>query len=58
MWVADMDFKSPEPVLQALHDRIDHGIFGYARPERSTTDAILEMLERNYGWQVKEEWLV
>jgi cystathionine beta-lyase len=58
MWVADMDFKSPEPVLQALHERIDHGIFGYARPERSATEAILEMLERNYGWQVKEEWLV
>jgi len=58
MWVADMDFKSPEPVLQALHERIDHGIFGYARPEQSATEAILEMLERNYGWQVKEEWLV
>lgn len=58
MWVADMDFKSPEPVLQALHDRIDHGIFGYARPEPSTVEAILEMLERNYDWQVKEEWLV
>lgn len=58
MWVADMDFKSPEPVLQALHERINHGIFGYARPERSATEAILEMLERNYGWQVKEEWLV
>ncbi|MGK0237181.1 MAG: cystathionine beta-lyase [Candidatus Pelagisphaera sp.] len=58
MWVADMDFKSPEPVLQALHERIDHGIFGYARPEQSATEAILEMLERNYGWKVKEEWLV
>lgn len=58
MWVADMDFRVPEPVLQALHERIDHGIFGYARPERGAIDAVLEMLERNYGWQVKEEWLV
>lgn len=58
MWVADMDFKAPEPVLQALHERIDHGIFGYARPERGAIDAILEMLERNYNWKVKEEWLV
>lgn len=58
MWVADMDFKSPEPVLQALRDRIDHGIFGYARPERSTIDAVVEMLEANYGWKIEEEWLV
>jgi len=58
MWVADMDFKAPEPVLQALHDRIDHGIFGYARPERGTIEAVLGMLQRNYDWAVEEEWLV
>ena len=45
MWVADMDFKAPEPVLQALHDRIDHGIFGYACPERGTIEAVIEMLQ-------------
>ncbi len=58
MWVADMDFKSPQPVLDALHRRVDHGIFGYARPEPSATEAILEMLERNYGWKAEAEWLV
>ena len=58
MWVADMDFRSPEPVLQALHDRIDHGIFGYARPERGAIEAVVEMLEANYGWKVEEDWLV
>ena len=29
MWVADMDFVSPEPVLRALHERVEHGVFGY-----------------------------
>jgi bifunctional pyridoxal-dependent enzyme with beta-cystathionase and maltose regulon repressor activities len=29
MWVADMDFQAPEPSLQAMHDRIEHGVFGY-----------------------------
>ena len=58
MWVADMDFRAPEPVLEALHERIDHGIFGYARPEPSTIEAVLEMLERNYGWKVDPDWLV
>jgi len=58
MWVADMDFRAPEPVLETLHERIDHGIFGYARPEPSTIEAVLEMLERNYGWKVDPDWLV
>jgi cystathionine beta-lyase len=29
MWVADMDFTSPEPVIRALRERVDHGVFGY-----------------------------
>lgn len=58
MWVADMDFKAPEPVLDALRDRLDHGVFGYARPERGTVEAVLEMLERLYGWKVDPSWLV
>jgi hypothetical protein len=32
MWVADMDFRSPEPVIEALHRRVEQGIFGYASP--------------------------
>ena len=58
MWVADMDFRAPEPVLEALRERIDHGIFGYARPELSAIEAVIEMLERNYGWKVDPDWLV
>ena len=58
MWVADMDFRAPEPVLEALRERINHGIFGYARPELSAIEAVIEMLERNYGWKVDPDWLV
>ena len=43
-WVADMDFPSPPEVLKALHDRVDHGVFGYAVPHQSLIDAILEHL--------------
>ena len=32
LWVADMDFAAPEPVLEALHRRVNHGVFGYDRP--------------------------
>jgi len=29
LFVADMDFRSPEPVIRALHERVEHGVFGY-----------------------------
>ena len=44
LWVADMDFPSAEPVLQALHHRIDHGIFGYTRPTQELRDVIRHRL--------------
>lgn len=58
MWVADMDFKVPPAVIEALHRRVDHGIFGYARPVKSTVDAVVEMLQRQQGWSIEPEWLV
>jgi cystathionine beta-lyase len=41
LWVADMDFRAAPEVLGALHARIDPGVFGYARPTRSTIDAVV-----------------
>lgn len=58
LWVADMDFKSPPAVLAALQQRIEHGIFGYARPVKSTVDAMVEAMARNYGWQIDPAWIV
>ena len=43
MWVADMDFISPEPVIRALHRRVEHGVFGYptsASSEQKGTDSL------------------
>jgi len=58
MWVADMDFKSSPAIMTALHERIDHGVFGYARPVKSTIDAFVEAAEKRYGWKVDPTWLV
>ena len=58
MWVADMDFVSPPAVLAALHDRVDHGIFGYARPLPSTLDAVRSSFQHNYGWEIDPSWIV
>lgn len=58
MWVADMDFKSAPPILKALHDRVEHGVFGYARPVKSTVDAVVAACEQRYGWQIEPSWIV
>ena len=59
MWVADMDFASPQAVLDALHERIDHSVFGYsAQASAELVDTTLSYLERNYGWQAEPDWLV
>jgi cystathionine beta-lyase len=55
LWVADMDFAAPEAVLQALHARVDHGIFGYDLPSAALTDVICARLNRLYGWAVTPE---
>ncbi|MHC5122245.1 MAG: hypothetical protein ACYSO7_12175, partial [Planctomycetota bacterium] len=36
MWVADMDFRCAEPIIEALHQRVEHGVFGYAVPTEQT----------------------
>jgi cysteine-S-conjugate beta-lyase len=58
LWVADMDFRSPPAVVEALHRRVDHGIFGYARPVRSTVEAVVGAMESRYGWRIEPSWLV
>jgi cystathionine beta-lyase len=58
LWVADMDFKSAPAIIEALHRRVDHGIFGYARPVKSTVDAVVEAMEERYGWRIDPAWIV
>ncbi len=58
MWVADMDFKCAPAILDALHARVDHGLFGYARPVKATVDAVVAAMERNYGWKIEASWIV
>ena len=58
LWVADMDFPAPPAVLEALHQRIEHGVFGYTVPDGELVDAVLGHLEVQYGWNIEPEWLV
>src|SRR5690349_21480398 len=58
MWVADMDFKSSPAIIEALRRRVDHGVFGYARPVKSTVDAVVEAMHVRYGWKIEPSWIV
>jgi len=58
MPVADMDFRSAEPILQALREVTEHGIFGYSIVPEELKDILQERLERLYGWKTEKEWQV
>src|ERR1700678_209027 len=58
MWVADMDFESAPPIVEAIQRRAKHGIFGYSRPVKSTVDAVIGALAARYRWQVDPSWIV
>jgi cysteine-S-conjugate beta-lyase len=58
LWVADMDFRSPPAVIEALQRRVEHGIFGYARPTPSAVEAVVAGLQQRYGWTIDPSWLV
>jgi cysteine-S-conjugate beta-lyase len=57
MWVADMDFKCPKPMLDALQKRIEHGIFGYTKRGDRYYEIIQSWLARRFDWNVQKEWL-
>lgn len=57
LWVADMDFRSPPAVIEALHERVSHGVFGYTAPPEGLAQAVSESLQDEFGWEVKMEWI-
>lgn len=58
MWVADMDFLTPEPILNALRDALDHGILGYELASRSLLEMVAGRMKKLYGWAVSPEMIV
>ena len=55
LWVADMDFSSPPEVIEALQERVSHGVFGYAVPHSSLVETLIHYLEHRIGYTAKEE---
>jgi len=57
-WVADMDFATPEPIIAALRERLQHPLLGYEERSDDYVDAILDWLGERHGLDVPREWLM
>lgn len=58
LWVADTDFRAPEGVIEALHNRVEHGIFGYSRPSPRLIELVIQRMKDLYDWEIQADWLL
>ncbi len=58
LWVADMDFKAPPEVLNALLKAVSHGIFGYSEVKKDYFAAVHDWFYQHFNWDTKEQWLI
>jgi cysteine-S-conjugate beta-lyase len=58
MWVADMDFRSPKPILDALHKAVEHGVLGYELVPDALKETVAARMDQLYRWKVKPEAIV
>jgi cystathionine beta-lyase len=57
LWVADMDFVTAPEILDALQQRLDHGVFGYTIPHEAPIEAVINYLDRQHGYSARAAWL-
>ena len=58
LWIADMDFRCCEEAIEAMRQRVDHGIFGYTVLPDSYFESIAGWMQRRHNWTVRKDWLV
>ena len=58
LWVADMDFRTPPCIVDALTEKSQHGIFGYSESSAAYFEVLKDWFSRRFGWPVQSEWLV
>ena len=57
LWVADMDFKTPDFILNAISKRLEHPILGYSMPPKTYYPLMQQWITSHHNWQVKREWI-
>ena len=56
-WVADMDFRTPDFIVEALKSRCGHPVFGYSLPPEAYAGSIIRWVRELYGWNIRRPWL-
>ena len=57
LWVADMDFETPQFITDALRQRLEHSLFGYTVVPNGLWTSIIQWIHDHHQWEVKREWL-
>ena len=57
MWIADTDFKCPQPVVDAMVKRAQHGIFGYPVNVVNFEESIVNWQKKRFGWNIETDWV-
>lgn len=58
MWVADMDFPTAQPIVEALQKRVAHPFYGYSMNNKELSEAVCDRVMRKYGWRIEPDWIV
>ncbi|WP_232697802.1 MalY/PatB family protein [Brevibacillus daliensis] len=58
MWIADMDFKVAQPIIEALTERAQHGIFGYGHKSDEFLEVVVNWHKKRNGWDIEKEWIL
>ncbi len=58
MWVADMDFPTAQPIVDALKKRAEHPFYGYPQAGPGAIEAVVDRMKRKFNWKIKPEWVV
>jgi cystathionine beta-lyase len=57
MWIADTDFRCPQPIVDAMVERARHGVYGYPINTRNFNRAVAGWEKRRFGWEIDEDWV-
>ncbi|MBQ3209807.1 MAG: PatB family C-S lyase [Alistipes sp.] len=57
MWVADMDFATPDFIIDAIKARLEHPIFGYTMEPERYRKAIISWIASHHNWQIESDWI-
>nr|WP_315035153.1 MalY/PatB family protein [uncultured Chryseobacterium sp.] len=58
MWIADMDFKTAPEVIQAISEKVSHGIFGYGTVPKNFNQSVIDWWETNHHFTIEKDWLL